>query len=85
MTARRVRTCIGCRVADPPEHLLRLALDDGRVVPNSAGTLPGRGAWLHPTPACLAAAERRRAWSRAFRASGPFDVSAVRSQVEARV
>jgi predicted RNA-binding protein YlxR (DUF448 family) len=29
---------------------------------------PGRGAWLHPDPACLAEAVRRRAFTRALRA-----------------
>lgn len=29
---------------------------------------PGRGAWLHPDPDCLAEAVRRRAFARALRA-----------------
>jgi predicted RNA-binding protein YlxR (DUF448 family) len=29
---------------------------------------PGRGAWLHPDASCLAAAVRRRAFTRALRA-----------------
>ncbi|KNC18992.1 hypothetical protein AC792_08795 [Arthrobacter sp. RIT-PI-e] len=29
--------------------------------------LSGRGAWLHPDPACLGAAVKRKAFNRAFR------------------
>ena len=32
--------------------------------------LPGRGAWLHPTPECLSAAVRRRAFGPALRERG---------------
>lgn len=38
------------------------------VVPDPARRKSGRGAWLHPTPACAARAVKRRAFSRAFRA-----------------
>ena len=37
------------------------------VVPDPSGTAPGRGAHLHPTPECLALAERKRAFARALR------------------
>jgi len=37
------------------------------VVPDPARRRPGRGAHLHPDPACLALAERRRAFGRALR------------------
>jgi predicted RNA-binding protein YlxR (DUF448 family) len=40
------------------------------VVPDPARRLPGRGAHLHPTPACLDLALRRRAFPRAFRVAG---------------
>jgi predicted RNA-binding protein YlxR (DUF448 family) len=40
------------------------------VVPDPGGTAPGRGAHLHPTAACLALAERRRAFARALRYEG---------------
>lgn len=43
---------------------------------------PGRGAWLHPDPRCLAVAVKRRAFGRALR--GPVRegaVDAVREQL----
>ena len=43
--------------------------DDGQpaVVPDPAGTAPGRGAHLHPTTECYDLAVRRRAFARALR------------------
>ena len=75
-TAGPVRTCIGCRERAAKRELLRVvagtdAEDPGPaswfVVPDPSGTAPGRGAHLHPTPECLALAERKRAFSRALR------------------
>jgi hypothetical protein len=43
------------------------------VVPDPARRRPGRGAHLHPDPACLAQAVRKRAFGRAFRVTGVFD------------
>jgi uncharacterized protein len=47
------------------------------VTVDTAGNLPGRGAWLHPGPQCLRAAIRRRAFGRALRITGTPDTSAV--------
>lgn len=76
-----IRTCVGCRGRGPAGDLIRFVLVDGCVVPGA--TRPGRGAWLHPTPDCAQAAERRRAWGRALRTAGPVDASAVRTAVGA--
>jgi len=63
----RERTCVGCRRADAPERLVRLVLGSaGRVVPDLAGKAFGRGAWVHPSSACLAKAAPR-GLSRSFR------------------
>jgi hypothetical protein len=43
--------------------------------------MPGRGASLHPDPACFALAERRRAFGRALRVSGVLDIDPVREYV----
>ncbi|WP_232375181.1 DUF448 domain-containing protein [Mycolicibacterium mengxianglii] len=47
------------------------------VIVDTAGNLPGRGAWLHPDPECAHAAIRRRAFARALRITSPPDTSAV--------
>ncbi|WP_232068125.1 YlxR family protein [Mycolicibacterium tokaiense] len=54
------------------------------VIVDTAGNLPGRGAWLHPDLQCVEAAIRRRAFVRALRISGPLDTSAVAEHVSAR-
>ncbi|WP_336604445.1 YlxR family protein [Rothia nasimurium] len=66
-----VRTCIGCRTTAPQTDLIRIALigtPPQRAVFDAAKTLPGRGAWLHPTEACLAKALKKNALARAFKA-----------------
>lgn len=64
-----VRTCLGCRERGSRASLLRVVVDAGRVIPDPAARLPGRGAWLHPN--CMGAAERRKAFGRALRVASP--------------
>jgi predicted RNA-binding protein YlxR (DUF448 family) len=47
------------------------------LIVDAAGSLPGRGAWLHPVPQCVQQAIRRRAFGRALRIAGSPDTSAV--------
>ncbi|HZE14682.1 MAG TPA: DUF448 domain-containing protein [Mycobacterium sp.] len=47
------------------------------VIVDAAGSLPGRGAWLHPLPQCAHEAIRRRAFTKALRIAGSPDTSAV--------
>ncbi|GAA1358018.1 MULTISPECIES: YlxR family protein [Actinomycetes] len=77
-----LRTCIGCRARTSPSELLRVVAVDGAVVPDARRRLFGRGAWLHPDPDCLRAAEKRRAFPRAFRVQGPLDAAPVRGHLE---
>jgi hypothetical protein len=80
--AAPLRTCVGCRVRTVKSELLRLVLVEDVIVPDLRGRLPGRGASLHPSLSCLELAERRRAFSRAFRAVGTLDVTRLRAQLE---
>ena len=78
-----VRTCVGCRKRAEASELLRVvAVVRGvdqlgneliAVEPDPARIRSGRGAHVHPDPACLALAERRRAFGRALRISGVPD------------
>ena len=73
------RTCVGCRQAVASTLLVRLLLREGTVVvAGSPGAQPGgprpgtsaysgRGAWVHPSLACLTRAVKTRAFDRAFR------------------
>ncbi|WP_425388703.1 YlxR family protein [Amycolatopsis jejuensis] len=56
-------------------ELLRVVAVDGRLAVDEGRRLPGRGAWLHPGPHCLARAERKRAFPRALRAAGALDAA----------
>ncbi|MGY1636345.1 YlxR family protein [Geodermatophilus sp. SYSU D00742] len=76
-----VRTCVGCRKRAPVTDLLRVVARNGALVPDPRRTLPGRGASLHPTPECLRAAERRRAFVRALRSSSPVEPGPLRVHV----
>ncbi|MCS0500747.1 YlxR family protein [Protaetiibacter mangrovi] len=68
-----VRTCLGCRQRAPRTSLVRVVARDGRVAVDTAAELPGRGAWVHPDPGCVASAIRRRAFGRALRHDGPLE------------
>ncbi|MEU0070384.1 YlxR family protein [Streptomyces sp. NPDC006332] len=76
------RTCVGCRERAAKKDLLRTVAIEGECVPDDRGTLPGRGAYLHPALVCLDLAIRRRAFPRALRAPGPLDTQALRRYVE---
>jgi predicted RNA-binding protein YlxR (DUF448 family) len=49
------RTCIACRIGTDQADLLRLVRHplDGSAVVDLKGSLPGRGAWVHPVHGCL--------------------------------
>jgi len=80
-TSIPVRTCVGCRKRAPVTELLRVVAVGGTLVPDPRRRLPGRGASLHPTPDCLHAAERRRAFLRALRCSTPLETGPLRDHV----
>lgn len=52
---RTERSCIACREVTEPSELIRLVVHPvwQRVVPDLAEKLPGRGAHVHPTRACI--------------------------------
>ena len=79
------RTCIGCRLKAPAVELIRFVAagpgDDLRLLPDPGRRLPGRGAHLHPDPACFALAERRRAFGRALRLSGVADTGLLAEHI----
>ncbi|MFE6869478.1 YlxR family protein [Kitasatospora sp. NPDC057692] len=76
---------MGCRKRAAKHQLLRVTAVEGVCVPDPRGALPGRGAHLHPEPACLDLAVRRRAFPRAFRIQGALDTGRLREFIEERV
>ena len=80
-----VRTCVGCRGRDARSALLRVVVVGGVLTVDHARCLPGRGASVHPDPACVELAERRRAFLRALRVPGPLDVTPVKQAVQSPI
>ncbi|MEJ3403298.1 YlxR family protein [Rathayibacter sp. YIM 133350] len=76
-----VRTCIGCRSRAPRSSLLRVIARESELVVDETATLPGRGAWLHPSASCFQLAIRKRAFGRALRVSGQLDVTNLENRL----
>lgn len=78
---------MGCRLSAPTSELLRIvAVTDEAgysLRPDPFRRLPGRGANMHPDPACFALAVRRRAFGRALRITGIVDHGALAEHVDA--
>jgi predicted RNA-binding protein YlxR (DUF448 family) len=68
--ADRARRCIATGAVGPAETRIRFVrAPDGRVVPDLAASLPGRGAWVMPERGPLEKAVARRLFARAFKAA----------------
>ena len=65
--AEPVRTCIGCGERSAKADLVRVVAAGDELVPDVSVRLPGRGAYLHRSLACLERAQRRKAFARALR------------------
>ena len=74
-----VRTCVGCKARAAKSSLLRLVVDGDGIVPDPQARQPGRGAYLHPSLACLELAQRRRVFPRALRVQGSLDATPLAS------
>ena len=62
------RRCIATGVSGPTDPLIRFVLDpDGRLTPDLAERLPGRGVWLTADRASVALAVKKRLFSRGFK------------------
>ncbi|GAB3783113.1 YlxR family protein [Nocardioides ungokensis] len=84
-----VRTCIGCRRRTTKRELLRVTVGSDAnghpaVVPDPAGSAPGRGAHLHPTTGCYDLAVRRKAFTRALRARNGLSSAPVGDYLDSR-
>jgi predicted RNA-binding protein YlxR (DUF448 family) len=73
------RTCVVTRVKGAPERMIRFVLaPDGRVTPDIARRLPGRGVWVSPSAETLAKAVSAKAFSRAFKGKAEVSTDLVR-------
>src|SRR5499427_3980772 len=74
-----LRSCVGCKARAAKSSLLRLVVAGDGIVPDPQARQPGRGAYLHPSLECFELAQRRRAFSRALRVSGPLSAASLAS------
>src|SRR4051812_33681133 len=65
--AEPMRTCVGCRGRDRRAVLTRVVARDGALVVDRPKRASGRGAWLHPSRACLDGFARRGGFVRSLR------------------
>lgn len=66
------RRCIASGESGPTDRMIRFVLDpEGRVTPDLAGRLPGRGAWLTADRALVERAVGKNLFARAFRQQVP--------------
>ena len=76
-----MRTCVGCRRKAEKSELVRLVRQQGVAV-DPAQREPGRGAYLHRGPDCLARALRQRTLLRALRVTGVDAEALTRAWLE---
>ncbi|WP_440711007.1 YlxR family protein [Herbiconiux sp. YIM B11900] len=80
-----VRTCVGCRARATRSSLLRVVAKEQVLVVDEAASLPGRGAWLHPSPDCFRLAVTRRVFGRALRVEGTLDTTTLENRLNGTV
>ena len=80
-----MRQCLGCREMKPKGELNRVVRSpEEEISLDFRGKKPGRGAYLGPSPDCLAKAKKGRAIERAFSMQVPAEVyTALEEQMKA--
>ena len=64
---------------------MRFVAQNQVLIVDETATLPGRGAWLHPSLDCLHTAIQRRAFGRALRVQGQLESTNVETKLNGRV
>lgn len=59
------RMCLGCMTRRPKTELIRIVrTKDGKAIVDESGKADGRGAYVCPTEACIAKAEKKNWFTR---------------------
>ncbi len=73
-----LRTCIACREEKPKREMLRIVKNAaGEIRPDFSGKLPGRGAYICNSEACVKRLSRYKLLNKAFSADVPAEVYAA--------
>ena len=80
-----MRQCLGCREKKAKRELIRVVRSpEGEISLDFRGKKPGRGAYVCPSPQCLAKARKSKALEWAFSTPIPAEVyEALEAQMEA--
>ena len=77
------RSCVGCRARAPKAELVRVARTPAGVRVDPHGNAPGRGAYVHPDPACVTAALRQGVLASALRSGlAQEELARLRKEIE---
>ncbi len=72
-----MRTCIACREEKPRRELMRIVRSpEGEVSLDFSGRLPGRGAYVCKSEACIKLLAKKKPLARAFSVPVPAEVYA---------
>ncbi len=72
-----MRTCIACREEKPKREMLRVVKNAaGEIGLDFSGKLPGRGAYICDSPACIAKLRKYRLLNKNFSCDVPEEVYA---------
>lgn len=72
-----LRTCVACRGEKPRRELLRIVRSpEGEVSLDLSGRLPGRGAYVCKSEACIKLLAKRKPLAKAFSVPVPEEVYA---------
>lgn len=74
MTHIPERMCAGCRKMSPKRSLLRLAATEDGIVVDEKQSIQARGAYICRNEKCIAAARKKKAFSRQFKRNVPDEV-----------
>ena len=76
-----LRTCIACREEKPKRELLRVVKNaQGEIRLDFSGKLPGRGAYVCSSEACIKRLAKYKLLNKAFSAEVPAEVYAAVEQ-----
>lgn len=70
-----LRKCVGCNEQKTKKELIRIVKSkEGEISIDFSGKAHGRGAYICPDEECLKAAQKRKAFNRAFQQEIPQDI-----------